>query len=75
MSKWKQAVLLFLFSGLCLSACGKDEPETVTEIITIEETTATEEAETAEEKEIEEVTETEEEAETNLPDNDQQIEE
>lgn len=46
MSKWKQAVV-FLFSGFCLSACGKDEPETVTEIITIEETTTTEEPETA----------------------------
>ena len=51
MSKWKQSVgLLFLFSGLCLSACGKDEAETgvVTELITIEEATEIEEAETAE---------------------------
>ena len=53
MSKWKLAGG-FLFSGFCLSACRKDEPETVTEIITIEETTATEEAETAEFTEIEE---------------------
>ena len=79
MSKWKQAVgLLFLFSGLCLSACGKDEAETgvVTELITIEEATEIEEEpETAEEKEIEEVSETEEEAETNLPDIEQEIEE
>ncbi len=76
MSKWKQAVLLFFcFSGLCLFACGKDEPETVTEIITIEETIATEEAGTAETTEIEEMSETEEAAETNLPDIEQEIEE
>lgn len=44
MSKWKQAVvLLFCLRGLCLSACGREEPETVTEIITIEETTEIEE--------------------------------
>ena len=56
MSKWKQvAGLLFLFSGLCLSACGKDETETVTELITIEETTEIEEEpETAEDTETEE---------------------
>ena len=56
MSKCKRSVgLLFLFSGLCLSACGKDEPERVTELITIEETTATEEqTETAEFTETEE---------------------
>ena len=65
MSKWKQAVLLFLFSGLCLSACGKGEAETVTvtELITNEETTTTEEAGT------------EEEAEMNLPNIGQEIEE
>ncbi len=44
MSKWKRLVgLLFLFSGLCLSACGKDETVTVTELINIEETTEIEE--------------------------------
>ena len=67
MSKWKQSVLLlFCLSGLCLSACGKDEVETgtVIELINTEKTTETEEE-----------AGTEGEVETNLPDIEQEIEE
>ena len=70
MNKWKQSVLLFLFSGLCLSACGKDiaETEVVTELITNEEITEKEEPETA----PDELSLT---PETNLPDIEQEIDE
>ena len=68
MDKWKQIVLLFLFSALYLFACGKVEAEVVTELITNEETTETEEPETA----PDELSLT---AETNLSDIEQEIEE
>ncbi len=61
MSMWKQAAVLLCFlSGLCLSACGKDEAEQT-------------EMGIEEEKEPEEVPEAEKAAEMNLPDIEQEI--